>query len=735
MATPTSLRERDASLNEDLVSRLMAEGDRELSAIEEAPDNDNDALEPYDYREDFWLARPYYSEEFASDVCARFESHQDWWGNSSVGQTIWQAYRQYHNLSGVDGDPITQLQATGEVGELLAMAIPHYRTLVRHQIAMFTSNRPAWDPQARTADAEGARQVPMASNLLDFVASTGSLDPRLGEQVELMMTAGEGYFVTGWDPNIGPKGEDGTPRGWFTQRVYAPWEIAHERVRTYDDCQWWVLRSFESRWDWVAKFAEADPEKSERIAKIDGEANDFALAFREYDQDLLKDDSDRIAVLHVIARPTIACPEGRYAIVAGDDLVLFDGPYPYGDDVVISRMCASEFLGTSIAYADSWGVLAAAEACNAILSMILTRIDTCGVPNFAVPEGSEVEFGDIAGGNGVWKIPPGMEKPSVVDLLAIPESLPAIMQLVSQQMEETVGVNSVTKGQPSENIQSGSMAALLQSMATQFASNLERAWTLNLERIGTHHVRVFQRMADQEHAISVVGVDNKWTVQQFTGEALSGILRVSVKTASALSKTTAGRADIADKLLQRTAITPQEFMSVIATGQLEPTFAGPVGELTSIKARGEKLMRGEPSPALLWDNHQLCIRELKALLNTQARDDQAIAQNINQAIQQHFDLWAQLSRESPDMLAAIGCPPLPQAQSIGQQAQAMQQMPGAPPGPGAPAMPPPQQVKQPETDAPRGRPGPAPNTKGQEPSQAQPTLPKPARTPGGESVV
>jgi len=198
MATPSSLRERDATLNEQLVERLMAEGDEEVAALAEAPDNDNNEdLEPYDFREDFWLARPYFSDEFAADVVARFEGHLDYWGDSGVGATTWAAYRAYHNISGVDGDPLTQLQATGEYGELLAMAIPHYRTLVRHQISMFTSNRPAWDPQARTADAEGARQVPMASNLLDYVASTGSLDPRLGEQVELMMVAGEGFFVVG----------------------------------------------------------------------------------------------------------------------------------------------------------------------------------------------------------------------------------------------------------------------------------------------------------------------------------------------------------------------------------------------------------------------------------------------------------------------------------------------------------------------------------------------------------
>jgi hypothetical protein len=727
---------RDDIITEELTQRVMSPLDG-IPIDDEEPEDPPEP--PYDYAEDFWLRSPYFSDRYARQVVDRFSRRVEFWENSALGRVASQAYRAYHNLSGIDGDPITQLQSTGEVGELLAMAIPHYRTLVRHQIALFTSERPAWDPQARTSDAASARQVPMAANLLDFVASSGSLDPRLAEQAEIMMTAGAAYFLTGWDDAAGLEG-----RGWFTQRVYAPWEMAHEQVRTYDDTSWWIFRSLESRWDWVAKYAVDDPEKAERIAKLDSTLGELG-ASESHQQSLsttLADDGDRIPVLITIARPTLACPEGRYSIVAGDDLVLFDAPYPFGEDVTISRMCASEFLGTSLPYSDSWGVLAAAEASNAILSMIMTRVDTCGVPNFCVPEGSDIEFSDIAGANAVWKLPPGSEKPSVVDLLQLPDALPAIMGLLGTHMEETVGINSVTKGQPKDNVSSGSMAALLQSMAIQFNNNLERAWILNLERIGTHHIRVFQRMATSEHAISVVGSDNKWTVQEFSGESLKGILRVAVKTASALSKTTGGRAEIADKLLERSAITPQEYLKVIQTGQLQPTFHGPVGELNSIKARSEKLLRGEKAPALIWDNHQLCIRELKSVLNTEAREDPQVSGLVNQTIQEHFDLWGKLSREAPDMLVAIGCPPLPQALQTGQQAQAMEaqsMQEGAPPGAPPDMGPPPQQQKQPETDAPRGRPGPAPAPRGSEPSATnpkQPTLPKPAKDPmTGESVV
>lgn len=705
-----------------------------------APANDNaepEEIEPYDYAENFWLARPYFSEEYANEVVERFGRHIELWDGSAHGAAVWSAYRAYHNLGGADGDPLTQISVMGEAGELLALSIPHYRTLVRHQISLFTSERPAWDPQARTADADSARQVPACTNLLDYVASYGHLDQRLAEQVECMMVAGAGYFVTGWDANIGLGLNGETPAGWFTQRVLAPWEICHERVRTYDDATWWIFRTYESRWDWVARHAESDPEKAKEIAEIDTTKETFATAFYDYDRDLNDEDGDRIAVLYVVAKPTIACPHGRLSIIASDSLVLFDGAYPYGNDVTISRMCASEFLGTSVPYSDSWGVLAPADAWNAILSMIMTRVDTCGVPNFCVPEGSEIEFSEIAGGNSVWKLPPGGEKPSVVDLLQIPETMIGVMGLLAQQLEQVVGINSVTRGQPQENVSSGSMAALLQSMAVQFNSNLERAWILNLERIGTHHVRVFQRMATEPQAVSIMGSDHKWTVTSMKKEDLAGILRVTVKTASALSKTTAGRADIAEKLLQAGAIDPQQFMKVVQTGVLEPTFAGPVGQLNGIKARGELLQKGQPSPPIAWDNHQLCIREFRALLDTEARNDPQVAALIDQTINQQFELWAKLSREAPDILAATGCPPLPMALQTGQQAQAMQAqgMPGAPPGPPPESGPPPQQQKQPETDAPRGRPGPAQAPKGQEPSKTNPKQPLPAKTPSGESVV
>lgn len=721
------------AIGEDLAAAALAgmNGAPEQGpGLELAPEEET---APYDYAEKFWLLYPPYSMEFAEEVLRRFQDNLKVWKNSALGWTVWQAYRAYHNINaGPDANaPMTQLMAAGEMGELLAMAIPHYRSLVKHQISMFTAERPAWDPIARTSDSAAGKQVPMASALLEHVGADGVLDSRLQEQVEIMLTAGSAYYVTGWDVHVGLNGQ-----GWFTERVFAPWEMVHENVRHYEDARWWIFRGRESRWDWVAFYAKEDPEKARAIAEHD--AGEDVLLENDYvdrNDTLYGSDNDRISVLHIMAKPSLACPTGRYAMVLSEDIVLLDGPYPYGDQVTISRMCASEFLGTSLPYSDSWGALAAAEAYNAILSMLITRVDTCGVPNFYTEQGSEISFQDIASGNNVWEIPSGAKPPGVVDMLqGTPPWLTDMLEFLKSEMDATGGINSVTRGQPAENVSSGSMAALMQTMALQFNSNLERAWVLNLERVGTHHLKVFQAMATEPQAISVCGKDNKWTSKEFRGEDLSQIMRVAVKTASALSKTKGGRAQIAEVLFQKEKIEPEEYMQVVQTGQLDRLFMGPVGKMNLIKAENEKLADGIPVEPLLWEDHVLHVREHMALLTTDARNDPAIVQLVFEHCNGHYKLMQDMSLQDPDRLALMGLPPLPAALAIHQQTQAMQSMAmGMPPPPPADHGPGPKQAIQPNSEEGKAAPGPKAAPPGQEPSATSPDenpkQPEPSKSP------
>jgi hypothetical protein len=688
------------------------------SALARAPEEE--PPQPYDYREHYWLAQPPMSEEFSSAVMERFEKHAKRWdSNSPIGEAVWTAYRMYHGLatnmsSPAQTSPTISLTETGEYGEFLSLFVNHYRGLVRHQLALVTADRPTWDPQASTSDSDATKQVSLCRNLLDYLMSAERFDQKLYDQQEMMAVTGVAYQALGWDERMGKAG-----KVWSS--VLAPWECAHEHVREYEDCTWWIFRRWESRHDWAAYFAETDPDKARKVAGYDPPKY-MLCGVQDADPDDWSE-TDRIPVLYVYANPTKANPGGRCAIVMDESTVLSDGPMPYGDVSPVTRVCAAHFIGTSIPYGNSWSQLPLVDALTTVLSTMMTRLDLFGVPDVTVPDGADLERGSIGGANMI-SYTPGLAPPQILDMLSIPSALPQLAEMLKTTMEELSGINSVTRGNPAENISSGSMAALVQSMSVQFNSAEERTYTFNLEATGTNLLNIYKRCATEEQIITIAGQDERWTTKQFVGKDLDNVLRVAVKTASAMSKTLPGRKEIADQLLQAGMVKdPKEYLAAIETGNLAPLFRGPVDQQAIIKNENERMARGEPVIVLNWDHHGLHVRDHLCELNTGARYDPKRRQLVENHLQEHMKLWTELSQRAPDILEATGCPPLTSAFQVGQM---MAQAGGAPPGEQPSAAPPQEMPGSAEMEKP---PGPKPAPPGKEQSQAGPSIPQPAQPP------
>jgi hypothetical protein len=706
------------NLDTPLVDELAGDAERKM----------RDEVGVYDFRQEYWLASPFYSDTLAAEVCERWRKHAlKWTGTDPLTAAVWAAYRTYHGLTTANVDetaPTVSLTEAGDEGEFLALAVNHFRGLVRHQVALVTAERPAWDPQARTSSAESAKQVRLTRNLLDYVMGAKRVDQKIYDQLELAVVAGSAFCAFGWDAAAGLDGE-----GDLTVSVKAPWETYHEDVRDYADCKIHIYVDWHSRWDWVAHFAEADPEKAAAIKALDPDKSLYCGVQTHEPREL--SEADRIPVLTLLVAPSKSCPKGRLAVVASPNLVLLDGPMPYGATAPITRICAAEFLGTSKPIANSWSQLPLMEAFNAIVSVIMTRADLGGVPDIAVPRDTEYEQGTFGGANKIEADMANEGKPTLIDLLQIPEVLAKLCEALKGWMEELSGINSVTRGNPSSNITSGSMAALIATQAVQFNSADERAYTFALEAAATHILRIYQRCASEEQLISIAGEDERWAVQSFRGDDLNQILRVAVKRAAPFMKTLAGRKEIADQLLVNKMIQdPREYIAVIENGELSPLFKGPVDQLTMIKTENQRIRDGEDVPVLLTDNHELHIREHLCELDTDARNDPAFLQrmmrhiNGDQMSQGHFLLWQKASMETPDMCVAFGYRPLPMAASM---AQAAMQMMGAPGGQ-LPGPTPPQ--KLPNAPEPEGKPpGPPQAPKGQAPSQGAPSAPLPGEAP------
>lgn len=654
-----------------------------------------DAPESFDISEKYWLAKPFGSEEYAHEVVEKFESGTMLWDSSPFARAVWRVYRMYYNLSDTGEDiPIHSLRMTGDDGEIIRLEVNHMRNLIRHQIALVTNERGAWDPQARTMDAQSTEQVRLARNLLDFCIRDLGIERKVSSMLESALVTTHAFAALDWDANAGINGS-----GAAKMRVLMPYEVAHEKVREYEDCKWWIFKAWENKYEWAAFFAEADPELAEKIASGESDREESSVAFRSAFGD--DKEEDRFPVLYVYAMPTRAVPGGRFSIIAGKDMVLMDQPYPFGNDVMIHRLAPAEFAGTSMPCSESWDLVPIVDAYNGVMSTIMTRVDGFGLPGVVGNDGTELSVDDTQGMQ-IVTTPLGTNPPTALDLLRIPPELVALLNVLKDAGELMTGINSVTRGTPADNISSGSMAALVASQSMQYNSSLERSYVNLMEAIGTSLVRLYQRMAPEGTMISICGEDSQWSMREFQGEDLNQILRVAIKTVSALAKTTAGKADIADKMLAAKTIEhPAEYLQVVSTGNVEPLFAGAVNTLGVIKNENVRMLRGEPVSAFELENHELHVREHLQLIDSSTKQRQEVLQAIQQHVMDHMNQWSLLSRDNPDALAAIGLKPLPRAAALGESI--MQAQMGGP-GPSAPG-PGPNPVKEPGTekqDAPKG---------------------------------
>ena len=131
---------------------------------------------------------------------------------------------------------------------------------------------------------------------------------------------------------------------------------------------------------------------------------------------------------------------------------------------------------------------------------------------------------------------------------------------------------------------------------------------------------------------------------------------MKVEVTNSLMRTTAGRKDIADQLLQRGMITdPRLYLEVIATGRLEPITASHEAQRRGIEAENQLLMRGETPRTLATDDHAYHVREHLALLAEPAiRDDDEATAVIMDHINSHHEIWLEASLNNPGLLMSLG---------------------------------------------------------------------------------
>lgn len=626
----------------------------------------------------YWAAES--EENIGGKILQQFDAWKTYLIDAGTIKDLRKSYKAWY------GSP--EIKSVGDA--IVGMHVNNYASLGRNLHVMVTSQRPAWQPRAINSDLESQAQAELGSGILDYYMREKDIETKINRTTELSLFLKEGWIVVDWDVNAGePIAVDETTgetvfEGDISAQVYALPDVCRDIYRRDPINKWYIVREFKNKYDLAATYQDL----SEKILglnpdnrdDIDFELNPWFIN-RQVDMD-----SDLVPIYKLYHDKTPAMPEGRLTIIADKDIVLFDGPLPY-KRLYLFPISTTHVHDMALGHSNLFDLLPLQDALNTTLSAILTNISANAVQNFQMPKGSGLKVTQVSDGMKVVEFDPKLGGLQPLDLLKTAPEVYNFQDLINNWMQRLVNISDISRGNAPASM-SGTAMALLQQQSLQFNSGLQLAHSKLLENVGTAIIELLQEFAEEPRLAVIAGKNNQSLMKQFSGKDLQAINRVIVDSANPLMKTAAGRVEIANQLLQTQGMikTPEQYLGVLTTGNLEPLYEYDRSRQHLVKAENEKLLAGEQIEALLTDDHANHALEHSCVANNiEARKDPTIMQNLLAHIQQHIDMASQMSPQMAAMLKQTSfAPPPPQAGPIPDGGGVNPQAVESPQGPGVP---------------------------------------------------
>ncbi len=645
----------------------------------------------------------YFAAKEPEDTAANVLSKANSWFNQleSNGyldkvKDMWLAYHGAYDANVSDGHRIS---FTGEQGELTKINVNHFRNLGQNMLVMITSSRPMIQARATNTDYKSLVQTNLANGLLDYYMREKRLEKYLRTAVEMAIVMGSGYIKMEWNATTGEiydYNEDTKTDVYEGDVMFSnlsAFDVIFDTTKESSDHDWVLCRSFKNRFDLAAKY----PEKADSILGLPTKNQGYRYKFNY----LSSDSTDDIAIYEFYHRNTESMPDGRYMLFLDSHLVLSDAPMPYRQ-LPVYRIVPSDILGTPFGYTPMFDLLPIQQAVNSLYSTILTNNVTFGVQNIFVQRGADININSLEGGLNLIE---GNAEPKPIQLTQTAPETFKFLETLERSMETISGVNSVARGNPITSLESGTALALVQSMALQFMSGLQQSYVQLIEDVGTGLIKMLQDFAAVPRVAAIVGVSNRSYMQEFKGDDLSKINRIIVEVGNPLSRSTAGRVQMAEQLLQMKLLeTPEQYFQILNTGQLNSAIETSTKELNLVQSENEALINGQDIIAAPIDKHRIHINEHSSVLaDPEVRKDPRLVQKVMAHVQEHMDF---LRNTDPALLGIRGEQPIgpiggtppanngaptPPGGAMGGQAANVQGQPSAQTtqasGPGQPNMP------------------------------------------------
>jgi hypothetical protein len=347
-----------------------------------------------------------------------------------------------------------------------------------------------------------------------------------------------------------------------------------------------------------------------------------------------------------------------------NNVALEDGPSPYPGLPIIPCIPDKRY-GMIYGHAVTFDLLPIQESLNFIHSTILSNQQAFGTQNIAVPADAAIQDDQLDGGLKILHFrvvegAPNGGAPFPLELCKTPAEIFTYQDMQVKSMEMVSGVNSAARGNPSASLTSGTAIALTNTAAQVFNSSVERAYTDLSEQAATYLIKLLQKYLPEDEIIEIAGKINSYSAKSFMRQDLSPIQRVRVQTGSAISKTLAGKMEIANQLLGQGMLKPDQYLEILRSGQLSAVIDTETTEHSLIQTENDMMLDGENPPMSWTDNHVEHMEQHKKLLSLMhVRMSPEMSQIVLQHIQEHVDQLEQMSMGAPLQMALSLDQPIP----------------------------------------------------------------------------
>lgn len=588
-------------------------------------------------KDHYWALDP--PEKLAKHLTWRRDDFWSFLHQSRFYERVMRNWQYYHGLY-FDGkwDTGMELKIAGPQKEKLLIACNHFRAAIQMLINYTTQNRPAWDCRAMNSDSRSLRQAEIGNQVLDYVMEAKGCEEHLHRVCEHAIVLTTGYIRAVWDQYAG-KEIDGDP---MTGELMYEGDVVIDTPTIFDvifdysvkhwkENKWVLVRSRKSKWELCERYFD----KREQILEaVESEEERDLHYFTQVGA--IRPNSDMVDYWEFYHLNSPELPGGRRFCFLGPDLWLEDQDYDI-PGLPIHRLVPSEYLLTPLGYSPGFDLQGPQEALNAELSTILTNHAALGPTKIWFKQGDTINYAALETG---VKVIQSDQEPKPINFTQTPAEFFEMVKILEKENEMLSGINSVAKGQPEASLRSGTALALIDQKAMQFASPLIQGYYTILSDFGTGILLNYKRHADSPRFLYIAGRNKRVHMKAFSGEELSLVDRVVVQAGNPLQRTIAGRTAIAEQLLTTGLIkTPEEYLTVLNTGELKPLTEATDSEVTLCQEENEALRDGLPARAFITNNHALHIKKHQAIFDS---PDMYADTNLVLLVQSHIMEHVQL---------------------------------------------------------------------------------------------